>query len=259
VTLPHRRTSGSHYQFDPSMAGAAGLPHTSTLLTTITVTVALGVFAHGLSATPLARRYAAWNAAVAPSMRARPRKNRVGATTAEHHERKARGAQRLTCTVTDQSPSDPVQRRASPQLSRWAARVVEPACCGWYVAVAIPQPEPGKRLHPGRGVAAGPLVSTRTPECGVGSCQYVLCSTTLRRSRAAISTLVPRSRSSTMIVFAGRGFDEAADPLPEPHPARTRTTEVTTIAARAGRTATTRGATRRRPRTTSGECRSRWR
>jgi NhaP-type Na+/H+ or K+/H+ antiporter len=39
---------------------AAGLPHTTELVVAITVTVALSVFAHGVSAAPLARRYAAW-------------------------------------------------------------------------------------------------------------------------------------------------------------------------------------------------------
>jgi hypothetical protein len=36
------------------------LPHTSVLIITITVTVALSVIAHGVSAAPLAARYAAW-------------------------------------------------------------------------------------------------------------------------------------------------------------------------------------------------------
>jgi NhaP-type Na+/H+ or K+/H+ antiporter len=40
----------------------SGLPHTTELVIAITVTVALSVFAHGPSAAPLARRYAAWNA-----------------------------------------------------------------------------------------------------------------------------------------------------------------------------------------------------
>jgi sodium/hydrogen antiporter len=51
---------------------AAGLPHTSTLVTVITVTVALSVFAHGLSAAPLARRYATWHAASASPMESAP-------------------------------------------------------------------------------------------------------------------------------------------------------------------------------------------
>jgi NhaP-type Na+/H+ or K+/H+ antiporter len=48
------------------------LPHTSTLVTVITVTVALSVFAHGLSAAPLARRYATWHAASASPMESAP-------------------------------------------------------------------------------------------------------------------------------------------------------------------------------------------
>ena len=51
---------------------AAGLPHTSTLVATITVTVALSVFAHGISAAPLARRYASWHAATASPMESAP-------------------------------------------------------------------------------------------------------------------------------------------------------------------------------------------
>ena len=39
---------------------AAGLPHTSELVIALTVTVALSVVAHGMTAAPLARRYAAW-------------------------------------------------------------------------------------------------------------------------------------------------------------------------------------------------------
>ena len=42
---------------------AAGLPHTSTLVVAVTVTVALSVVAHGVTAAPLVRRYAAWHAA----------------------------------------------------------------------------------------------------------------------------------------------------------------------------------------------------
>jgi sodium/hydrogen antiporter len=41
---------------------AAGLPHTSELVVALTVTVALSVIAHGSTAAPLARRYAAWHA-----------------------------------------------------------------------------------------------------------------------------------------------------------------------------------------------------
>jgi NhaP-type Na+/H+ or K+/H+ antiporter len=51
---------------------AAGLPHTSVLIATITVTVALSVFAHGVSAAPLARRYAAWHAATESPMESTP-------------------------------------------------------------------------------------------------------------------------------------------------------------------------------------------
>jgi NhaP-type Na+/H+ or K+/H+ antiporter len=51
---------------------AAGLPHTSVLIATITVTVALSVFAHGISAAPLARRYAAWHAATESPMESTP-------------------------------------------------------------------------------------------------------------------------------------------------------------------------------------------
>jgi NhaP-type Na+/H+ or K+/H+ antiporter len=39
---------------------SSGLPHTTELVTTIAVTVALSVVAHGVSAAPLARRYASW-------------------------------------------------------------------------------------------------------------------------------------------------------------------------------------------------------
>ena len=45
---------------------AAGLPHTSELMVALTVTVALSVFAHGATAAPLARRYAAWHAGRGP-------------------------------------------------------------------------------------------------------------------------------------------------------------------------------------------------
>jgi sodium/hydrogen antiporter len=43
------------------------LPHESLLLTTIYATVGLSVLLHGLSAAPLARRYAAWYAGQGPS------------------------------------------------------------------------------------------------------------------------------------------------------------------------------------------------
>jgi NhaP-type Na+/H+ or K+/H+ antiporter len=51
---------------------ASGLPHTTELVIAITVTVALSVFAHGMSAAPLARRYAAWHAATASPMESTP-------------------------------------------------------------------------------------------------------------------------------------------------------------------------------------------
>jgi NhaP-type Na+/H+ or K+/H+ antiporter len=51
---------------------AAGLPHTSVLLAAITVTVAISVVAHGVTAAPLARRYAAWHAARAARMESEP-------------------------------------------------------------------------------------------------------------------------------------------------------------------------------------------
>ncbi len=38
----------------------ADLPHTDTILLTTYVTVGLSVLAHGLTAAPLARRYASW-------------------------------------------------------------------------------------------------------------------------------------------------------------------------------------------------------
>ena len=40
---------------------AAGLPHTSDLVVALTVTIALSVFAHGITAAPLARRYSSWH------------------------------------------------------------------------------------------------------------------------------------------------------------------------------------------------------
>jgi NhaP-type Na+/H+ or K+/H+ antiporter len=51
---------------------AAGLPHTSVLVATITVTVAISVFAHGITAVPVARRYAAWHAATESPMESTP-------------------------------------------------------------------------------------------------------------------------------------------------------------------------------------------
>jgi NhaP-type Na+/H+ or K+/H+ antiporter len=47
---------------------AGGLPHTAVLVTAMTVTVAMSVVAHGVSAAPLARRYAAWHASAAAPM-----------------------------------------------------------------------------------------------------------------------------------------------------------------------------------------------
>ena len=46
--------------FGVVVVDAAGLPHTSTLTLAIVATVALSVLAHGLTAQPLAARYAAW-------------------------------------------------------------------------------------------------------------------------------------------------------------------------------------------------------
>ena len=63
---------------------AAGLPHTSTLVAIITVTVALSVFAHGISAAPLARRYASWHAVTASPMESAP----------GHHQRWRHGFRR---------------------------------------------------------------------------------------------------------------------------------------------------------------------
>jgi NhaP-type Na+/H+ or K+/H+ antiporter len=51
---------------------AAGLPHTSELVIALTVTVALSVVAHGLTAARLARRYATWHAASASPMESAP-------------------------------------------------------------------------------------------------------------------------------------------------------------------------------------------
>jgi NhaP-type Na+/H+ or K+/H+ antiporter len=50
----------------------AGLPLTSTFVTVIAVTVALSVIAHGITAAPLARRYAAWHAATSAPMESAP-------------------------------------------------------------------------------------------------------------------------------------------------------------------------------------------
>ena len=51
---------------------AAGLPHTSELVLALTVTVALSVVAHGVTAAPLAKRYAAWHARSAAPMESAP-------------------------------------------------------------------------------------------------------------------------------------------------------------------------------------------
>lgn len=51
---------------------AAGLPHTSELMVALTVTIAVSVVAHGVSAAPLARRYAAWYAVSGGPMESRP-------------------------------------------------------------------------------------------------------------------------------------------------------------------------------------------
>jgi len=50
----------------------AQLPHVETLITTIAVTVAISVIAHGLTAAPLARRYAASTSASASGMESQP-------------------------------------------------------------------------------------------------------------------------------------------------------------------------------------------
>jgi len=51
---------------------AGGLPHTAELVTVMTVTVALSVIAHGVTAAPLARRYAAWHASEGAPMESKP-------------------------------------------------------------------------------------------------------------------------------------------------------------------------------------------
>jgi len=51
---------------------AAGLPHTSELVIALTVTVALSVVAHGITAAPLARRYAQWHARSLSPMESTP-------------------------------------------------------------------------------------------------------------------------------------------------------------------------------------------
>jgi NhaP-type Na+/H+ or K+/H+ antiporter len=51
---------------------ASGLPHTSELVLATTVTVALSVIAHGITAAPLARRYASWHATSGSAMESAP-------------------------------------------------------------------------------------------------------------------------------------------------------------------------------------------
>ena len=51
---------------------AASLPHTSALVVALTVTVAMSVVAHGATAAPLARRYAAWHASALAPMESAP-------------------------------------------------------------------------------------------------------------------------------------------------------------------------------------------
>jgi NhaP-type Na+/H+ or K+/H+ antiporter len=51
---------------------ASGLPHTNELVIALTVTVAMSVFAHGITAAPLARRYARWHATSASAMESVP-------------------------------------------------------------------------------------------------------------------------------------------------------------------------------------------
>jgi NhaP-type Na+/H+ or K+/H+ antiporter len=51
---------------------ASGLPHTSELVLALTATIALSVFAHGVTAAPLARRYALWHARSAFPMESAP-------------------------------------------------------------------------------------------------------------------------------------------------------------------------------------------
>jgi NhaP-type Na+/H+ or K+/H+ antiporter len=51
---------------------AAGLPHTSELVIALTVTIAVSVFAHGVTAAPLARKYAAWYASSTTPMESTP-------------------------------------------------------------------------------------------------------------------------------------------------------------------------------------------
>jgi NhaP-type Na+/H+ or K+/H+ antiporter len=69
--------------FGVVVVDATGLPHTSELALALTVTVALSVFAHGITAAPLARRYAAWSARTEAPMERTP--------VPEHRWRHSRG------------------------------------------------------------------------------------------------------------------------------------------------------------------------
>jgi NhaP-type Na+/H+ or K+/H+ antiporter len=51
---------------------ASGLPHTSELVLALTVTIGLSVLLHGVTAAPLARRYANWHAASGSPMESAP-------------------------------------------------------------------------------------------------------------------------------------------------------------------------------------------
>ncbi|HTN79217.1 MAG TPA: cation:proton antiporter [Acidimicrobiales bacterium] len=51
---------------------AAGLPHTDDVVVALTVTIALSVIAHGITAAPLARRYAEWHNSRHAPMEGRP-------------------------------------------------------------------------------------------------------------------------------------------------------------------------------------------
>ena len=53
---------GASIVFGVVVIESGNLPHTSELVVALTVTVAMSVYVHGLSAAPLARRYAAWYA-----------------------------------------------------------------------------------------------------------------------------------------------------------------------------------------------------
>ncbi len=50
----------------------SGLPHTAELVDALTITVALSVLAHGLTAAPLVRRYARWHAEIHATMESGP-------------------------------------------------------------------------------------------------------------------------------------------------------------------------------------------